>query len=50
MTGEVTREDGTVVGGSTTVVSTDGKSKTVTNFGYDTQQRQFKLETVWDRQ
>lgn len=50
MTGEVTREDGSVVGGSTTVVSADGKSKTVTNFGYDTQLRQFKLKTVWDRQ
>jgi len=50
MTGELTREDGTVVGGGTTVVSTDGQSKTVTNFGYDTQLRQFKLKTVWDRQ
>ena len=50
ITGEATREDGTVVGGSSTVVSSDGKSKTVTNFGYDTQLRQFKMRTVWDRQ
>lgn len=50
MIGEVTREDGSVVGGSTTVVSADGKSKTVENFGYDTQFRQFKLRTVWERQ
>ena len=49
MTGEVTREDGSVVGGSTTVVSVDGGSKIVTNFGYDTQLRQFRLKTVWDR-
>ena len=46
MTREVTREDGSVVGGSTTVVSADGKTKTVTNFGYDTQLRQFKLRPV----
>jgi hypothetical protein len=50
MTGEVTREDGSVVGASTTVISADGKSKTITNFGYDSQFRQFKLKTVWDRQ
>lgn len=49
ITGEATREDGTVVGGSTTVVSSDGKSKTVTNFGFDSQLRQFKMRTVWDR-
>ena len=50
ITGEATREDGTLVGGSTTVVAADGKSKTVTNFGFDTQLRQFKMRTVWDRQ
>jgi hypothetical protein len=50
MTGEARREDGSVVGGSTTVISPDGKSKTVTNFGYDSQLRQFKLRTAWDRQ
>jgi hypothetical protein len=50
MTSEARREDGSVVGGSTTVVSEDGKSKTVTNFGYDSQLRQFQQRTVWDRQ
>ena len=50
MTTEARREDGSVVGGGTTVVSADGKSKTVSNFGYDTQLRQFKMTTVWDRQ
>jgi hypothetical protein len=50
ITGEATREDGTVVGGDTTVISSDGKSKTVASFGYDTQLRQFKVCTVWDRQ
>ncbi len=47
---EARREDGSVVGGGTSVVSADGKSLTVTNFGYDTQLRQFKMSTVWDRQ
>jgi hypothetical protein len=50
MIGEARREDGSVVGGSTTVVSADGKSKTVANFGYDSQLRQFQQRTVWERQ
>ena len=50
MTSEARREDGSIVGGMTTVVSADGASKTVTNFGYDMQLRQFKQKTVWDRQ
>lgn len=50
ITGEATREDGTVVGGGTTVVSPDRNSKMVTNFGFDSQLRQFKMRTVWDRQ
>ena len=49
LTTEARREDGSVVGCGTTVVSADGKTKTVTNFGYDTQLRQFKMQTVWDR-
>lgn len=49
MTTEARREDGSVVGGGTTIVSADGKSKTVTNFGYDSQLRQFKQTTVWDQ-
>ena len=49
MTTEARREDGSVVGGGTSVISADGKSLTVENFGYDTQLRQFKVHTVWDR-
>lgn len=48
--GEARREDGSVVGGGTLVVSADGKSLTATNFGYDTQLRQFRQQTVWERQ
>jgi hypothetical protein len=33
----------------TYVVSPDGKALTATTFGYDTQLRQFKQKTVWDR-
>jgi len=47
---EVRREDGAVAGGGTYVVSPDGNLLTATNFGYDTQLRQFKQKTVWDRQ
>jgi len=47
---EVKREDGSTVGGGTFVVSADGTSLTATNFGYDTQLRQFKQQTVWERQ
>ena len=50
ITAEVRREDGSVVGGGTYAVSQDGKSLTATNFGYDTQLRQFKQQTVWERQ
>jgi len=49
ITGEVTREDGSVAGGGTYEVSADGKLLTATNFGYDSQLRQFKQETVWER-
>ena len=50
VTGEARREDGSIVGGATKIVSADGKSMTIDNFGYDTQMRQFKMRTVWDRQ
>ena len=50
LTGEARREDGSVVGGATKIVSADGKSMTIDNFGYDAQLRQFKMRTVWDRQ
>jgi|SRR5581483_2200257 len=47
--GEATREDGSVVGGATKIVSEDGKSMTIENFGYDSQLRQFKMRTVWEK-
>ena len=47
---EMRREDGYVVGDGTYAVSADGKSLIVTNFGFDTQLRQFQQKTVWDRQ
>jgi len=50
ITCECRREDGSVVGGGTYVVSKDEDSLTVTNFGYDSQLRQFKQQTVWNRQ
>ena len=50
LTGEARREDGSVVGGATKIVSADGRSMTIDNFGYDAQLRQFKMRTVWDRQ
>jgi len=46
---EARREDGSVVGGGTFVVSPDGLWMTATNFGYDAQLRQFQQRTVWDR-
>jgi hypothetical protein len=46
---EVRREDGSVVGGGSYVVSSDGATLTGTTFGYDTQLRQFRQQTVWDR-
>jgi len=46
---EARREDGSVAGGGTYVVSADGKSLTATNFGWDSQLRQFEQRTVWDR-
>jgi len=50
LTAEVRREDGSVVGGGSYEVSEDGASMTATNFGYDTQLRQFRQKTVWERQ
>ena len=48
--GEARREDGSIVGGGTYVVSADGKSLTVTNSGIDSQLRPFQQRTSWDRQ
>lgn len=47
---EIRHETPVVGGGGTYVVSADGKSLTATTFGRDSQQRQFKQLTVWDRQ
>ena len=47
--GEVRREDGSLVGEGTYVVSADGKSLTATTAGFDTQLRRFETTTVWDR-
>jgi hypothetical protein len=46
---EVRREDGSIVGQGKFVISADGKTMTATNSGYDTQLRQFRQFTVWNR-
>jgi hypothetical protein len=46
---EVKREDGSIVGEGTYVVSADGMSLTATSAGFDTQLRRFETRTVWDR-
>lgn len=46
---EARREDGSVVGGGTFTVSADEQSLTAENFGYDSQLRQFRQRTVWER-
>ena len=45
----VTREDGSVVGEGSYVVSADGQSMTATTAGFDTQLRRFEAQTAWDR-
>jgi hypothetical protein len=47
--GEARKEDGSVVGSGTYVVSPDRKSLTATTSGLDTQLRQFTQRTVWNR-
>jgi hypothetical protein len=47
---EVRRQDGSVVGGGSYVVSEDGRSMLATTFGYDTQLRQFQTQTAWERE
>ena len=49
LTAEVRREDGTIAGQAEYVVSTDGRSLAATNSGFDTQLRQFRQHTVWER-
>jgi hypothetical protein len=46
---EARREDGSLVGQGTFVVSVDGASLMATTTGYDTQLRQFRQRTAWDR-
>jgi hypothetical protein len=46
---EVRREDGSIVGHGSYVLSDDGASMTATTAGYDTQLRRFEMKTVWDR-
>jgi hypothetical protein len=46
---EVRREDGSVAGGGTLNVSPDGRSMRAINFGFDSQLREFRQETMWDR-
>lgn len=46
---EVKREDGSLAGGGTYTLSPDGRTLTVTNFGYDSQLREFHQRTVWER-
>lgn len=47
---ECRREDGSIVGQGTFAVSPDGRSLTATNSGFDSQLREFKQTTVWNRQ
>ena len=46
---EVRREDGTLAGQGEYVVAPDGRSLAATTSGFDTQLRQFRQFTVWDR-
>ncbi len=46
---EARREDGSIVGQGSYIVSPDGTYLTATTSGYDTQLRQFRQHTVWDR-
>lgn len=46
---EARREDGSVAGEGTYVVSADGRSLTATTAGFDTQLRRFETMTSWDR-
>jgi hypothetical protein len=46
---EARREDGSIAGEGTYVVSGDGASLTATAAGFDTQLRRFETRTVWDR-
>lgn len=45
----VQREDGSLAGQATFVVSDDGTTLAATNAGFDSQLREFRQYTVWDR-
>src|SRR5215831_9231856 len=47
---ECRRQDGSLVGAGTFHVSPDGRSLTATTSGWDSQLREFKQTTRWDRQ
>ena len=47
---EARRDDGSIAGEGSYVVSDDGARMTATTAGFDTQLRRFELRTVWDRQ
>lgn len=47
---DVKREDGSIAGQGTFIVSVDGRTLTAINSGFDSQLRQFKQQTTWDRQ
>ena len=46
---QVRRQDGSLVGEGQYVVADDGRTLTATTSGFDTQLRQFKIQTAWDR-
>ena len=46
---ECLREDGAVVGAGTFVIAEDGRSMTATTSGWDSQLREFRQTTVWNR-
>ena len=46
---DLSREDGSIAGQGTYVVSVDGRSMTAITSGFDSQLRQFEQRTSWDR-
>jgi hypothetical protein len=46
---DLRREDGSLAGQATYVLSADGRSLAATNMGFDSQLRQFRQYTVWER-
>ena len=46
---EVRREDGSIAGEGSYVVSADGQSLVATTAGFDSQLRRFEMKTVWNK-